>query len=72
MSTSFSLTQAMKQLEDINRWFQQDDIDLELALEKLKEAKKLLHQSQSRLQEVENEFKHIKAELVETEGEESV
>lgn len=63
----FSLSTAMKQLEEINTWFQQDDIDLEIALEKLKLAKKLLNQSQTRLKEVENEFKTIKAELVEPE-----
>lgn len=65
MPTPFSLSQAMKQLEEINRWFQQDDLDLELALQKLKEAKGLLNQSQARLQEVENEFRSIKADLVE-------
>jgi len=52
----FNFNQALKDLEEINQWFQQEDIDLEQGLQKLKQGKELIAQCRARLKEVENEF----------------
>ena len=56
-----------KYLEDIKRisdWFEeQDEIDLEEALVKIREAGELIKLSKDRLVEVENEFKEIKTKI---------
>lgn len=59
--SNFNFTQAMAELEKINQWFQEEDLDLEQALEKLRQGKELIQQCQSRLKEVETEFIEIKA-----------
>lgn len=65
-----SFAEAMKQLEEINRWFQEEDIDLDEGLKKLRDGKALLQQCRERLKEVENEFVKIKEEFVVAEKEE--
>ncbi len=62
----FHFQEALKELEKINNWFQQEDIDLEEGLEKLKAGKDLITQCQKRLQEVENEFIEIQGEMNES------
>ena len=56
-----------KYLEDIKRisdWFEdQEEIDLEEALVKIREAGELIKLSKDRLVEVENEFKEIKIKI---------
>jgi hypothetical protein len=56
-----------KYLEDIKRisdWFEeQEEIDLEEALVKIREAGELIKLSKDRLMEVENEFKEIKTKI---------
>lgn len=52
---------SIKQLEKINEWFQQEDIDLDEGLAKLKEGQKLIESCRKRLADVENEFVKIKA-----------
>ena len=56
-----------KYLEDIKRisdWFEeQEEIDLEEALVKIREAGELIKLSKDRLVEVENEFKEIKTKI---------
>lgn len=47
---------AMTELEQLNAWFQRDDLDLEAGLEKLQRARVLIHFCQKRLGVVENEF----------------
>lgn len=59
----FHFQEALKQLEEINQWFQQEDIDLEEGLKKLKEGKELITKCQARLREVENEFIEIQGEM---------
>ena len=58
-----------KYLEDIKRisdWFvEQEEIDLEEALVKIREAGELIKLSKDRLVEVENEFKEIKTKIEE-------
>lgn len=58
----FDFASAIKELEEINHWFQSDEIDLDVGLEKLKQGKDLINQCRSRLQQVENEFTKIKAD----------
>lgn len=60
-----NLTDALKKLEEINDWFEnQEEVDVEQGLEKVKEGVKLVKASQSRLKEVENEFEEIKKDMV--------
>lgn len=63
---------AMKELEEINEWFQQEDIDLDRGLEKLKKGQKLIALSRKRLKDVENEFIRIKADIEKDGGVETV
>jgi exonuclease VII small subunit len=59
-----SLSESLKKLESITEWFeQQEEIDVEKALEKVKEGALLIKESKSRLKEVENEFEVVKKEL---------
>lgn len=59
-----SLGESLKQLEAITEWFdQQEAIDVERALEKVKEGAKLLRLSREKLKQVENEFHVIRKEL---------
>lgn len=59
----FSMNQAMKQLEEINDWFQNEEIDLDEGLSKLEEAQKLTKQIRDRLSEVENKFTELKEDF---------
>ena len=56
-----------KYLEDIRKisdWFEeQEEIDLEEALVKIREAGELIKLSKDRLVEVENEFREIKTKI---------
>ena len=61
-TTDFNFNQALKDLEEINRWFQQEEIDLEEGLTKLKAGKELIAQCRARLKEVENEFTQIQGD----------
>ncbi len=59
-----SLGEALKKLESITAWFEeQEEIDVEKALEKVKEGVALIKSSKERLREVENEFEIVKKEL---------
>ncbi len=59
-----SLGESLKRLEAITDWFEnQEEIDVEKALEKVKEGAGLLKLSKERLKEVENEFAVVKKEL---------
>lgn len=59
-----SLSESLKRLGAITEWFEmQDEIDVEQALEKIKEGVVLLKTSRARLKSIENEFQVIKKEL---------
>jgi len=61
-----NLTEILKELEKINAWFdQQQEIDVEQGLEKIRLGLQLVKASRSRLKEIENEFEEIKKELAE-------
>jgi exodeoxyribonuclease VII small subunit len=67
----FQVSKAIQELEEMNRWFQEENIDLEEGLERLKKGKELIQQCRQRLQSVENEFLKIKAEFADEEAKES-
>mgnify|MGYP001560414429 CR=1 FL=1 len=54
----------LKQIGAILEWFDtQEELDVEQALIKIKEAAGLIKASKKRLNEIENEFKEIKKEI---------
>ncbi len=68
MTKEINLTQSLKKLEEIVEWFEnQDEVDVEKGLEKVREGVKLIKASKERLKKVENEFEEVKKELEETE-----
>jgi len=68
----FDFTESVNKLEEINSWFQNEDIDLDEGLYKLKAGKELIKKCRTRLKEVENEFIKIKKEFVEEAQEQEV
>lgn len=59
-----NLSESLKKLEAITDWFEnQQEIDVEKGLEKVKEGVQLIKASRERLKEVENEFEDVKKEL---------
>ncbi|MEI8103572.1 MAG: exodeoxyribonuclease VII small subunit [Candidatus Moraniibacteriota bacterium] len=61
-----SLGENLKKIEEIVNWLEsQGEVDVEQALEKIKEGAALIKESKLRLKSVENEFEEIKKELEE-------
>lgn len=61
-----NLKEYLEDIRKISDWFEnQEEIDLEQALVKIREAGELIKLSKDRLVEVENEFKEIKAKIEE-------
>lgn len=58
-----NFTKAYHELEEINDWFQQEDIDLEEGLKKYKRGLELIKKCRERLKETENQFIKIKEEF---------
>jgi exodeoxyribonuclease VII small subunit len=59
-----NLSESLKKLEEITEWFDnQQEVDVEKGLEKVKEGVRLIKASRERLKEVENEFEDVKKEL---------
>ncbi len=59
-----TLTDSLKNIQDIISWFEnQEEVDVEKGLEKIKEGAKLIQESRTRLREIENEFEVVKSEL---------
>jgi exonuclease VII small subunit len=60
------LSANLSELKKITDWFEeQQEVDIEAGLEKVKEAASLIKSSKARLAEVENEFEEIKREITE-------
>jgi len=58
-----NLSSNLKRLSEITDWFEnQEEVDVEEGLEKVKEAASLIKASKERLKAVENEFEEIKKE----------
>lgn len=59
-----NLSDNLKKLSEITDWFEnQEEIDIEEGLKKVKEAVALIRVSKERLKAVENEFEEIKKEV---------
>ena len=59
-----NLNDNLKRLAEITEWFDnQEEIDIEEGLKKVKEAVGLIKASKERLKTIENEFKEIKKEI---------
>lgn len=59
----FDFAKAIEELEEINHWFQSEEIDLDEGLARFRRGLELIKKSRKRLQEVENEFTEIKKEF---------
>ncbi len=61
---SIDLSKNLDKLAKITAWFEdQNEIDIEEGLTKVKEASVLIKESRGRLQDIENEFKEIKKDI---------
>ena len=59
-----NLKDQLKKLEAIIKWFdEQEEVDVEVGLDKVKEGVALIKASKERLKELENEFEKVKKEL---------
>jgi len=59
-----NLNTNLKKLAEITEWFEnQEEVDVEEGLKKVKEAVKIIKASKGRLKEIENEFEEIKKEV---------
>lgn len=56
----FNFSEAFKEIEEINEWFQREDLDLEEALQKYERGMELIKKCKERLKEAENKFEEIK------------
>ncbi len=68
-----NLSDNLKKLSEITEWFEnQEEVDVEDGLQKVKEAVVLIKASKERLKAVENEFEEIKKEVdIEEDNDES-
>ncbi len=68
-----NLTTSLKELNAIVTWFdEQEQVDVEQGLLKVKAAAMLIKDSKARLAQIENEFKEIEKEMGETSGQEGL
>lgn len=59
-----NLKESLGKLNDIVAWFEeQDEVDVEAGLEKVKEGAKLVKDCKTRLSEIENEFETIQKQV---------
>lgn len=62
--SNINVDEKLKRLAEIAEWFDnQEEVDVEQGLEKVKEASTLIAESKTRLKEIENEFEEIKKEI---------
>jgi len=60
----FNLKESIGKLNEIVDWFEnQEEVDVETGLEKVKEGAKLVKDCKTRLSEVQNEFEKIRKEV---------
>lgn len=64
ISKETNLNVAIADLRDIAAWFEsQEEIDVELGLQKIKEGAVLVKACRARLKELENTFEEVRKEL---------
>lgn len=61
--SKFDFSTAIDELEEINHWFQNEEIDLDTGLSKFRKGLELIKKCRDRLKQVENEFVEIKKEF---------
>jgi len=67
---NFNLSGGLKKLGELVDWFEnQQEIDVEKGLEKVKEGADLIKKSKQRLKEIENEFEEVKKDIEEEDEE---
>ena len=60
-----NLKESLGKLNSIVEWFDdQEEVDVEIGLDKVKEGAELIKQCKKRLSEVENEFKEIQRDVI--------
>ncbi len=70
MSKPINLSEDIEKLHHIASWFdEQEQVDVEEGLQKVKEAAQLIKESKARLKEIENEFAEIQADIASDETE---
>ena len=57
--------EMFEELREINSWFEDEDIDLDEGLKKLKQGKDLIDKCKEKLADVENEFEELTKEIEE-------
>ncbi|MBU2578561.1 exodeoxyribonuclease VII small subunit [Patescibacteria group bacterium] len=58
------LKNLLQNLEEIIKWFdEQEEVDVEAGLDKVKQGVSLIKTSRERLKEIENEFEKVKKDL---------
>ena len=55
-----NFSEAYQEIEEINEWFQSEEIDLDEALNKYERGMELINNCKNRLKEAENRFEEIK------------
>jgi len=66
MEKKINLKDSLNKLNEITVWFEnQEEVDVEAGLEKLKEGAELVKVCKKRLSEIENEFEQIQREVTE-------
>jgi len=69
-SEAVNLTKSLAELGEIVTWFEnQNNVDVEVGLEKVRAAAALITASKTRLTEIENEFRELEKEIGGTTGE---
>lgn len=63
-----NLKKSLEKLQEITEWFQEEELDLDQGLEKLREGVELIKICRSKIGEIENEFITIKKELADEES----
>ena len=64
MANKINLKESLSKLNNIVEWFDnQEEVDVELGLEKVKEGAGLVKLCKARLSEIENEFEEIKRDF---------
>lgn len=63
-NNSFNFKAAFEELEQIDRWFQGENVAIDEALQKFKRGMELVNEAKKHLKEAENQFLTIKKELV--------
>lgn len=64
MPEKFNFNTAYQKVEEINEWFQEENIDLNEALEKYQKGMELINKCKEELKGAENQFEEIKKKYV--------